>query len=491
MSRPITIQDSKKIIPASFDSDNSVYASANTSYPSSNGLTDSSSGTRGQWNITTGQNAETFIYYNFDINSSLIPDGATILSIVAKAKAYISTTNASRITTRQCQLCTDTGSGIVTKGTAYTISNSTTAFTLTAGDWTLAELRGARIRLYVKRGTSNTSTAYNVRFYGADLTITYEYEGVEYEVHTYSDTTKAEYIDDSTYTSHGDSYTTTFFTSYPWRVSVVDNGVEHVPSYMYEYENLLIDKYNTKSEYYTYSGSIGRARVSEGIIDGNDPYNVVNNHYYDLGCGAVVATSRPNAESTLRFDFAGANFNTNDHFKFEYAYILFQASGGLIEHNDMMNDYNYKLEIYNDYNVTLASYELPNKNFSTRQLFRYDFDLTDPDLPYNIVHGLIANAIVTAPSNPDTDYYFGFSISGIDLIMSYYYDNHMQYTIEDINEDHQVCIINNAKMNVKTGSITFSQAANIYKNVNGIWVRQTEPDEVIDEGVVYVPQTVS
>lgn len=176
MSRPINVTDSVVLTPVSFDDTNSVHAGVNTSYPIANGYTDSSSTTYSQFNITTGSGATTSIYYNFD--TSDIPNGATINSVTCSAKAYINTTNSSRITTRQIQLCT----GTTTKGSAGTISNSTNAMTITAGSWTLAELRNAKIRIRIVRGTSNTTSTYYVRFYGATLTINYTISGTAYTV---------------------------------------------------------------------------------------------------------------------------------------------------------------------------------------------------------------------------------------------------------------------------------------------------------------------
>ena len=175
MAQQVNISDSIELIPSSFDTTNSVYASENSSYPRENGYTNSDSTNYAQFNIVTGSNAETYIYYRFDTSS--IPAGATITSVGCTAKGYINTTNSSRITTRQIQLCT----GTTAKGSASTISNSTSELTLTAGSsWTYQEVQNIGIRIYVKRGTSNTTSAYNVRFYGATLSIGYAISGMQY-----------------------------------------------------------------------------------------------------------------------------------------------------------------------------------------------------------------------------------------------------------------------------------------------------------------------
>lgn len=172
MSKTISYSDSVTLVPSSIDSSYS-YASISGG---SNAYTESSSTTYATINLTTGSGATTYVYYKFD--TSDIPAGATIDSITCSAKAYINTTNSSRITTRQIQLF----SGTTAKGSAATISNSTTAFSITPGSWTRNELNDLRIRLYAVRGSSNTTTTYYFRFYGATVTINYSVNGTAYTV---------------------------------------------------------------------------------------------------------------------------------------------------------------------------------------------------------------------------------------------------------------------------------------------------------------------
>lgn len=123
MSRPISIQDTITAHPTGVASDHAYASVSNTT----NGYTESSNTTYATINLTTGSGATTYIYFTFDFSG--IPNGATINSVSCSAKAYINTTNSSRITTRQIQLY----SGTTAKGSASTISNSTSAFTMTPG----------------------------------------------------------------------------------------------------------------------------------------------------------------------------------------------------------------------------------------------------------------------------------------------------------------------------------------------------------------------
>lgn len=172
--------ESKELYPASIDSSMCKYASVSSSYPLTRPIGNSSAGTTySQINLTTGSNAETYVLYKFDC--SVIPADATIDSVTCSAKAYISNTTSNRITNRTIQLYYGTNTA---KGSASTVSTSTTAFNMTCGTWTRNELNNCYIRLYGKRGTSNTTTTYYFRFYGATLTIKYTYNYQTYTVTT-------------------------------------------------------------------------------------------------------------------------------------------------------------------------------------------------------------------------------------------------------------------------------------------------------------------
>ncbi len=172
MSKPIVIEDTITAYPSGVLSDHAYASISGTE----NAYNPSSNTTYATINLTTGSNAVTYVYFTFDF--SKIPAGSTINSISCSAKTYINTTNSSRITTRQAQLY----SGSTAKGSASTISNSTTEHSMTPGTWTRDELQDASLRIYVQRGTSNTSSTYYVRVYGATFTVEYTFNGVAYVI---------------------------------------------------------------------------------------------------------------------------------------------------------------------------------------------------------------------------------------------------------------------------------------------------------------------
>lgn len=124
-------------------------------------------------NITlkTGENAETWVYWPFDI--SAIPSNATIDSVSCSAKAAVSD---SHVKSRTIQLY----SGATGKGSATNLTTSETAHNLDCGTWTRAELQDCRLRTYARRGASSTSTNRYLYFYGADLTVAYTYQSEKF-----------------------------------------------------------------------------------------------------------------------------------------------------------------------------------------------------------------------------------------------------------------------------------------------------------------------
>ena len=125
--------------------------------------------------LKTGKRAETWVYWPFDL--SAIPSNATIDSVSCSAKASVSVTNSSYITSRTIQLY----SGTTGKGSATDLTKVDIAHNLDCGTWTRAELQDCRLRMYARRGSSDvTATNRYFCFYGADLTVTYTYKNEKF-----------------------------------------------------------------------------------------------------------------------------------------------------------------------------------------------------------------------------------------------------------------------------------------------------------------------
>ena len=280
MSRPISISDSVSIHPTGINSSHS-YASISGE---SQGYTDSSSTNYATINLTTGSGAETYIYYTFDFSS--IPSAATIDSITCQAKCYISTTNSNRITSRQIQLYT----GTTAKGSAYTVSNSTSAFTITPGSWTREELDDARIRIYAQRGTSNTGTTYYFRFYGATITVNYSVNGTAYTIGATSNVSGVTVEPSTQELMGGEDATISIYASSLDNIAVTDNDVD-VTNELEQHvmptggsATTVLGSYSLVSGSFNGSG----ATYFSGLVGAGIDHTKTTSNYYSGGSGTIA-----------------------------------------------------------------------------------------------------------------------------------------------------------------------------------------------------------
>ena len=149
--------------------------------------------------ITCSSTSAGYIYFTFNVSG--IPSGATISSVSCAIRAYIN----SRVSNAAAQLYYNT----TARGTSTSITaTSATNYSISGGSWTVAELSNIRLRISGRR-SSNNNTGY-IYLYGADLSITYTYEDIAYEVTSTLATNAVDSIDPEGVTeilaSSGDSY---------------------------------------------------------------------------------------------------------------------------------------------------------------------------------------------------------------------------------------------------------------------------------------------
>lgn len=149
-------------------SDYSYYALSNAT----RGHADSTSTDYASMNLTRGQSAQSYMYWEFSLPT--IPANATIDSITCNYKARVSNSSTSYIAQATIQLY----SGTTAKGSSKSIrTTSTSASSLSSaqiGTWTPAEINaGMRLRTWAQRGGSRTTSNYYIYFYGADIEIEY------------------------------------------------------------------------------------------------------------------------------------------------------------------------------------------------------------------------------------------------------------------------------------------------------------------------------
>lgn len=152
--------------PSSYDTEHySYYGLLNVA----NAYDSGSGDTYATITLKRGNNAETYLYFKFDL--STIPDNATIDEITIVAYANVTTTVGSRLGKRVLRVCRGTDA-VGTESSNMTTGKK--SYTLDVGTgWTGANIKNLTIKVDVFRGTQSTTTNYYCNFYGATLTIKY------------------------------------------------------------------------------------------------------------------------------------------------------------------------------------------------------------------------------------------------------------------------------------------------------------------------------
>lgn len=164
--------------PNGYSSANSSYSSISGTYPITNAYANTGSTTYAQITCKTGTSVASYVSLTFDLSS--IPSDATINSVSCVGKVRVSST--SYLATAVLQLYNNTtamGSSVSARSITaanYTISSP--------GTWTRSALDNLQLRYTATRGTSNTTKTAYMYIYGANLTVNYTYNKIQYEVTT-------------------------------------------------------------------------------------------------------------------------------------------------------------------------------------------------------------------------------------------------------------------------------------------------------------------
>lgn len=444
----ITVQDSISAHPTSYDTSHYSYASISGSYPITNAYTDSSSTSYCQVSWKTGSNAETYIYLKFDL--SAIPNDATIKSVTAKAKGYVNTTNSSRVTSRQMQLAT----GTTLKGSALTISTSTSEQTFSnVGTWTAAELHDARVRYYVKRGTSNTSSTYNLRIYGATITVSYEYNQTTYEI-TVSNSTSATVTANPTEVLSGE--TSEIRSDTLSNITIKDNGVDIT--------NQFVQKTESQPTYEVENvGSYGFA------LNSNTGYYTSNNR----GISKSAAVCR-------------VDFYVPISATITFTYINYAEQGydfGVFGNIDVALNDNYYPAGSSGATISDSSYaracNTSSYNTSSTQTLTYSMEAGEHSIWVKYSKDDASDA-----NNDTLQFKVDISLSDPSWTPSTYYG----YDITNISADHAILVTSSAVdiLYLKENGSWVAFSGVVYKKVNGSWVQQSNLQNVFDTNTNYV-----
>lgn len=408
MARQVDITDTLTTHPTSLDETHSVFPGT---YYSTNVLancfTDASSSTRAAFYTTTGSNAETKIYLNFD-DCLDIPSGATINSVSCSVKCGTQGTNY--FSTRTVQMAT----GTTVKGSATTMSGSNSSpstHTLTVGSWTAAEIRNAKLYFYVKRGTSNTSTEATFSVFGATLTVNYSVNGYMYTIAASSNVSGITVDPASQEIFQGGNGEVAIYASSMDDVSVTDNDTD-ITSQLIQHampsggtKTAVLGSYSLTSGGFNGSG----ASYFQGIVGhGVDASKTTSNYYssgsgtiavftYDLDFDDIPSNATITALSCQVNGHAESTSNSNE-------YMCVQLVSGSTE---LSSELNFKSVGTSNSTQTLTATTLP----TVAQLENLKLKCR---LGYygGAINGATCSVTYTVPSSGD-DYYWTYTITNI------------------------------------------------------------------------------
>lgn len=424
--------------PTSYDTSHYSYASISSSYPMTNAYTDSSSTNYAQVSWKTGSGAETYVYLKFDFSS--IPSGATIKSVTAKAKGYVNTTSSSRVTTRQMQLA----AGTTLKGAALTISNSTYEQTFSnVGTWTRAEILTAGVRFYVKRGTSNTSSTYQLRMYGATMTVTYEYQETTYTITVNNSSSATVTAVPDEVASGDDCYIRVDDLT---GLTITDNGSD-VTSSFYQYTDTA-ESYEVTNVTSTYGFALNNSGYYESNNQGHANSAAVCRVDFHLPVAATITFSVINyAEST--YDY------------------------GLLSDVDTTLNTNYSADTSNVY------WNGKNHNSASVQTVTYS-NVAAGD---HFIYVKFFKDTYTDDNNDSLQFKVAITLEEPFTPSTYY-----RYDIADVQANHTIVVTSGGATQTIYTKVngTWVTATKVYKKVNGSWVQQSDLSTVFDAGTNYV-----
>jgi len=502
----------------------------NRDYPASNSLTNSSSDTYSQFNPATGGEGST--RWGFGISG--IPDNATINSVTCQIKVACS--NASGMATARAQFfCGD-----IAKGTAldFTNDSSLTVRSYTnCGSWTKEELGSLELRITAKKINNRY-----IKFWGADLTITYSYDEIQYEVTASSQSQEIMVSPTSQYVNEGDDITITFNNiSDITETFVTDNDI-----------NISGNLVNTSGTTYTYK--IENINADHTIIVLNVPsvyVTIINNSSNVSSTSPTSGTAIKTGQGTsVGIKIYTNDINTVDIFdnnvKNNSATLMYDVDNGsetFIPSSHSDGTFKTMTSMTNGYNRTSNTSNRTNiqADTSTEQEVYYNFNTSSIPQDATIlsvscsvricVSGAYTSAGVslysgtTAKSNPNTSWksittstvyeltgieeftreeisnvrlrIYGKSARtgrsiyfyGADLNVTYEYfgDVYYWYTSTPATTDKTIILVDRSseKLYIKQNNV-FVEVNKIYKKTSGVWVEQTDFENLFETNKIYI-----
>lgn len=453
MSRLIDSTDTLTVNPASLDTTNSNYPG--TYYSTNvleNAFTDTSSSTRWAPYTNTGSNAATTIYLNFDCSS--IPASATINSVSCSVRCGTQGTNY--FGTRTVQMAT----GTTTKGSATTMSGSNsspTTHTLTVGSWTAAEIRNAKLKFYVVRGTSNTTTDATFSIYGAVLTVNYTVQGYMYTITSTSNASGVTTEPSTQEVFEGGEATVRIDASSISGLTVTDNNTDVTSSLVRHNMESGGSKNTVLGSYSLVSGGFnGSGATYFSGLNGKGVNNTqTTSNYYSSGNGTIAI---------FTYDLVFSDIPSNATITQLYVEV-----NGHAESTSQSSEY-MCAALYLGTDTAISS-ELNFKSIGTSNSTQ---TITATTLP---TVSQLSNLKLRCRLG-----YYGGAINGATCYITYTVPNtgndyYWTYTITNLAADHAVVVgsgsTSTKKIYIKKNG-SWVQCSKVYKKVNGSWVEQAE-----------------
>ena len=421
MSRIITYSSAVTFTPTGTTGSSNI--STSTSYPLSNGYNGTSNTSSYARLQLSANNTSTtcYIYYTFNVNG--IPSNATINSVSCTARIY----RNSRVTqnTSAIQLYNGTtAKGSATTGLTTTASNIQIAST---GSWTVSELSNIRLRISGARSSTNNSSY--IYFYGADLTVNYTVNGVEYEVTATSEYNGASVSPLSQFVSQGENAVVKVYTDTLDNMVLEDNGNDVIESLQY----ITVQQSNTATSVptstFTTGGTDGARLYMSSTSTGSDWLEQAIGH----------SAENPNTTNTGHTYCKGTNNSQNASgwiiYNFDFSEIPENAIidstevkvYGSRESSTNSTTYRARVELYSGNSVKGSYYDLTNTNYS---IVTIPAENTGTWTRAELQQAKLRFSVA----------YYGGRVNGITWNVNYHINEppHYEYTISNIAADHDI-----------------------------------------------------
>ncbi len=439
----ITQTGSVTLVPNAY-----VEGSGMTATNTDRGLNASSNTTYAQFAPPNGSLG--YCYYTFDTSS--IPSTATSITVSCNVKTRVS--NSSGITTANIQLYSST----TAKGSAYSFptTTSTNVTALTTGtSWTRNDLNDLKLRIEGQKST--TSNRY-LRFYGADITISYTYTLTTYDV-TVTNSTNATVTASDTAPIAGDDVL--IVTDTLSGITIKDNNTDVTSQFV---------QLTSSSDTYT--------PISN--TNSNFTLSNIDNAYAGSDSGTYAQlTVAGSTTGTIYFNFPSIDLPSGATVQSIACAVTLQFNA-----NNSTSGFTSSCQLYSG---STAKGSATNWVTSGSNVAKTTYNLTTGTWSNSDLSSVRVYITATNSARQTQRYVYMY---GATLTVTYEISGTLYvYTISNISADHTIVVANAGSsgdimyLKVNGGWVSCSK---VYKKVSGSWVEQSNLTNVFDSNTIYI-----